>query len=85
LETERIDFNGRLEADAQIIVVHLVKLRTRVQQADMARDREQEVVVEGWQPGELILEHLGCRFGALARLLDSCLNLLWKDFIGKVS
>lgn len=40
LETKGIDFYSRLEADAQVVVVHLVELGTRVQQADVTGDRE---------------------------------------------
>ena len=48
LEAERINLDSRLEADAQVVVVHLVELGTRVQQANVAGDRKQEVVVERW-------------------------------------
>lgn len=46
LETESINLDGRLEADAKVVIVHLVELGARVQQTDMAGDGEEEVVVE---------------------------------------
>ena len=46
LEAECIDLDRWLEADAKIVIVHLVELGARVQQADVASDGEQEVVVE---------------------------------------
>ena len=46
LETERINFNSGLKANAQVIVVHLVEFRAGVQQTDMAGDGEEEIVVE---------------------------------------
>ena len=48
LKAESIDLDGRLETNAQVVVVHLVELGARVQQTDMAGDGEEQVVVEGW-------------------------------------
>lgn len=38
LEAERVDLDSWLEADAQVVVVHLVELRAGMQQADVAGD-----------------------------------------------
>jgi hypothetical protein len=56
-----------------------------VQQADVAGDCKEKVVVERRQPGELIFEHLGCSLGALAFSLNLGLDLLWEDLIWKLS
>ena len=62
LETEGIDSHTRLEADAQIAVVHLVLVHIGMEEIEMAGDGEQKVVVVGREFGEFILQHLwGCR------------------------
>ena len=85
MEAKSINFDGGLETNAQVVVVHLVELGARVQQADVAGDCEEEVVVERWELRKLILEHLWCGFGTLALALDSGLDLFRKDFIGELS
>lgn len=62
LETEGIDSHTRLEADAQIAIVHLVLVHIGMEEIEMAGDGEQKVVVVGRELGEFILQHLwGCR------------------------
>ena len=51
----------------------------------MAGDGKEEVVVEGWQLGKLILQHLRRGFGALAFLLDAVLDCLGEDLIRKLT
>jgi hypothetical protein len=82
LEAESVNLDGRLEADAQIIVVHLVELGAGVQQADVAGNGEEEVIVEWRELGELVLEHLWCGFCALTFSLDLGLNFLGEYFVG---
>lgn len=74
-----------MKANAQIVVVHLVELGTRVQKADVAGDGKEEVVIEGRQLGKLILQHLRCGFGTLAFLLDAVLDCLGEDFIRELT
>lgn len=85
LEAECVDLDSRLKADAQVIVVHLVELRARVQKTDVARDGEKEVVVERRQLRKLILQHLGRGFGALTLLLDAVLDCFGEDLIRKLT
>lgn len=85
LEAESVDPDGRLEADAQVIVVHFVELGARVQKTDVASDGKEEIVVKWRQLGELVLQHLRRGFGALAFLLDAVLDSLWKDLIWKLT
>ena len=40
LEAKCVDLDSRLETDAEVVVVHLVEFGTRVQQADVAGNRE---------------------------------------------
>ena len=40
LEAKGVDLDSRLETDAEVVVVHLVEFGTRVQQADVAGNRE---------------------------------------------
>jgi hypothetical protein len=47
-----------------------------VEQADVTRDGEEEIVIEGRQLRQLILQHLRRCFGSLAFLLDLGLNSL---------
>ena len=46
----------RLEADAQVRIVHLVLLLVREQEAQMACDSEQQIVVERRQARKLVNE-----------------------------
>jgi hypothetical protein len=85
LEAEGINLDSRLKADTEVVVVHLVELGARVQKADVASDREEQVVVERRQFGELILEQLGCSLGTLTFSLDLSLDLLRKDLVGQLS
>jgi hypothetical protein len=73
LETERVDLDCRLEADAKVVVVHLVEFGAGVQQADVAGDGEEEVVVERGEFGQFVFEHLRCCFCALTFLLNTSL------------
>lgn len=49
LETKSIDLQTRLEANAQIAIIHLVLVSIAVEEAEMARDGKQKVIVEGRQ------------------------------------
>ena len=40
LKAERINLDGWLKANAQVVVVHFVELRARVQETDVAGDGE---------------------------------------------
>lgn len=81
LEAKGVDLDGWLEADAQVVVVHLVELRARVQETDVAGDGKEKVIVERRQFGKLVFQHLGCGFGALTLLLDTVLNHLREDLV----
>ena len=47
LEAVGINFHARLEADAKISEIHLVLLRVRQEEGEVACDGEEEVVLEG--------------------------------------
>lgn len=85
LEAESVDLDGWLEADTQVVIVHFVELRTRVQKADVAGDGEEQIVVEGWQLGKLILQHLRRGLRALALLLDAVLDRLGEDLVRQLT
>jgi hypothetical protein len=55
-----------------------------MEEADVTRNRKEEIVVEGRQLRQLVLQHLWRRLGALALLLDPCLCGFWKDFVGEL-
>lgn len=82
LKTEGVNLDGWLETDAQVVVVHLVEFGTRMQKTDVAGDCEQEIIVEWRKLGQLIFEHLRCRFGPLTFVLDGRLNRFGKDLVG---
>jgi len=81
LKAECINLDGRLETYTQVVVVHLVELGARMQQTDVAGDREQEIIVERGELGQLILEHLRCRFSPLTFLLDGCLDCFRENLV----
>lgn len=58
LEAEAVDFHARLEADAEIAVVHFVLIYIRVEKVQMACDREEEIVIVRGKLRELIFQHL---------------------------
>lgn len=47
----------------------------------MTGDGKEEVVVERGKLGQLVLEHLRCRFGSLTLLLNPGLCCFGKDFV----
>jgi hypothetical protein len=52
----RIDSHARLETDAQIAIVHLILLHVGMEQAKVARNGEEEVIVERRELRQFILE-----------------------------
>lgn len=56
-----------------------------MQQADVAGDGEQEIVVEWRQLRQLVFQHLGRTLCTLTLLLDPRLNSLGKDFVGQLA
>ena len=85
LKAEGVDLDRWLKTYTQVVVVHFVELRARVEETDVAGDRKKEIVVEGWQFGQLVLQHLRCCFRALAFLLDFGLYAFGKDLVGQLS
>lgn len=51
----------------------------------MAGDGEEEVVVVGWEFGQLIFEHLRNLVGALAFVLNADLRIFRKEHVGQVT
>ncbi len=81
VEAEGVDAEAGLEADAEVFVVHAVLIDVGVQQAEVAGDGEEEVVVPGWEGGEGVFEHLG-HFGCAGALHgDAVLGFFWEDFV----
>ena len=59
LEAKGVDLEARLEADAEVAVVHLVLVAVRAEQAEVARDGEEKVIVPRRKPRQLVFEQLG--------------------------
>ncbi len=59
LEAETVDSQTRLEADAEVGVIHFVFLHVGVQQAQVAGDGEEQVVIPRRKPRQLVLQELG--------------------------
>jgi hypothetical protein len=51
----------------------------------VAGNREEEIIVEWWQLGQLILQHLRCRFSTLTFLLDPGLGCFGEDLVRQLS
>lgn len=49
LEAKCINLDGWLETNAQIVVIHLVELGAGMEQTDVTRNGEEQVIVEGRQ------------------------------------
>jgi hypothetical protein len=85
LEAECVNLDRWLKTYTQVVVVHLVEFRTRMQKADMAGDCKEQIVVEGRQLGQLVLQQLGCGLCAHAFSLNLGLDLFWKYFVRQLS
>ena len=83
LEAEAVDAEAGLEADAEILVVHAVLVDVGVEETEVARDGEEEVVVPWWQLGECVFEHLG-HFNCTGTCCgDLALGVFGENFVGK--
>jgi hypothetical protein len=85
LETECVDLHTWLETNAQISEVHLVLFGVGKKQGKMASNREEKVIIEWREVGELIDEHLRNTFSARAFSSDAVLCRLGKKFVGKLT
>jgi len=82
-EAEGINLHARLEADAQVSVIHFVLLGVRKEKREVAGNGEEEVVVEGGEVREFVDEQLRDLLRASAFTGNSVLCSLWKEFIWK--
>lgn len=85
LEAEGINLHARLEANAQVSIIHLVLLGVRKEKREVAGNGEEEVVVEGREVREFVDEQLRDLLRASAFTGNSVLCSLWKEFIWKLA
>lgn len=84
-ETKGINLHAGLEADAEVPEIHLVLVGVSKEQAEVACDGEEEVVVEGRQVREFVNKKLRDLLGALTFTGNPFLSLFGKEFVGQFS
>lgn len=73
-----VNFHTRLEADAEVAIVHTVHILVGQKEAQMASYGKEEVVVERRQSRKLVLHDLRRRRGLSGTLfLNAGLRLFW--------
>jgi len=93
IEEPTLQVETRSDADREVVEVHAVTLLVRKEQAQVAGDCEEQVVVEGRKLGESVTELLG---GRLAHHIEvrvlflqlsgqRVLQVLWEDLGGELA
>lgn len=80
LKAESVDFEGGLEADAEVTVGHAVFVGVGAEEAKVTCNGKEEVVIPGREEGELVFEELGHFFGAGALFGDAGLGCFGEYF-----
>lgn len=60
IEEPSLQLEAWADANAKVVKVHLVRLLVGQEETEMARNGEEEVVVERWQLGQSVTEFLWC-------------------------
>ena len=70
VETEWVNVDTRLEANAKVMIRHLVESAVGVKDCNVASDGEEKVVIIRRKLGEFVFEHLRRFSGVTACSLD---------------
>ena len=76
METKCVDLESRLEADAEVAVGHPILGGIGCEEAEMAGDCKEQIVIPGGKRRELILQELRSFCGSCTLLSDSGLDFL---------